>query len=80
MTPILNAMTVIGVVSIPGLMTGQLLAGEIPIEAGRKQIMLLYAIACAIMISVLWVLYLCASKIIGSDQYLNLELVEIKKK
>jgi putative ABC transport system permease protein len=35
MTPLLNQMSVVGLVSIPGMMTGQILAGSDPSQAAR---------------------------------------------
>ena len=52
MIPILNTMSVAGIVSIPGMMTGQLLAGAEPIEAVKYQIMIMFVIAAAIAIGV----------------------------
>ena len=45
MIPILNTMSVAGIVSIPGMMTGQLLAGAEPVEAVKYQIMIMFVIA-----------------------------------
>ena len=47
MIPILNAMTVAGVVSLPGMMTGQILAGAEPMQAVRYQIVVMFMIAAA---------------------------------
>jgi len=35
MTPLLNQMSVVGLVSIPGMMTGQILSGSNPDQAAR---------------------------------------------
>jgi len=43
--PIINAMAAAGVVSLPGMMTGQILAGSPPLEAAKYQIMILLLIA-----------------------------------
>lgn len=43
--PILNAMIAAGVISLPGMMTGQILAGEDPSAAARYQLFILFAIA-----------------------------------
>lgn len=51
--PILNAMAVAGVVSLPGMMTGQILAGADPVEAAKYQMMILFVIAGATALSVL---------------------------
>jgi putative ABC transport system permease protein len=53
MIPILNTMSVAGIVSLPGMMTGQLLAGASPIQAVQYQIMIMFVIAAAIAIGVL---------------------------
>ncbi len=45
MIPILNAMAAAGVISLPGMMTGQILAGAAPIEAVKYQILILFLIA-----------------------------------
>jgi len=42
LTPILNSMSVAGIVSLPGALTGQLLAGEEPSKAVRYQIIILF--------------------------------------
>ena len=43
--PILNNMTVVGLVSLPGMFTGQVLAGTSPLNAASYQILILFAIA-----------------------------------
>lgn len=45
--PTVNAMMVIGVVSLPGMMTGQILAGASPAAAVRYQIVVMFMIAAA---------------------------------
>jgi len=47
MIPTLNQMTVVGIVSLPGMMTGQVLAGESPVDAVRYQIVIMFLIAAA---------------------------------
>jgi len=44
-TPIINAMSVAGVVSLPGMMTGQILSGTAPVEAVKYQIMIFFLVA-----------------------------------
>jgi putative ABC transport system permease protein len=43
--PILNAMAAAGLVSLPGMMTGQILAGGSPFEAAKYQILIMLLIA-----------------------------------
>jgi putative ABC transport system permease protein len=45
--PTLNQMTVVGLVSLPGMFTGQVLAGVDPLDAAAYQILILFAIALA---------------------------------
>ncbi|GAX11877.1 putative ABC transport system permease protein [Fistulifera solaris] len=52
-TPMLNSMAVIGLVSIPGMMTGQILAGSSVMEAARYQMLILYLIAVTVFGTVL---------------------------
>ncbi|MDS0860714.1 iron export ABC transporter permease subunit FetB [Burkholderia pseudomultivorans] len=47
MLPTLNQMAVVGVVSLPGMMTGQVLAGQSPLQAVRYQIVIMFLIAAA---------------------------------
>jgi putative ABC transport system permease protein len=43
--PIMNAMAAAGVVSLPGMMTGQILAGAAPVEAVKYQILIMFLIS-----------------------------------
>ncbi|MBI2479411.1 MAG: iron export ABC transporter permease subunit FetB [Planctomycetia bacterium] len=47
LTPIINSMMVVGIVSLPGMMTGQLLSGVEPIQAVMYQIVIMFLIASA---------------------------------
>jgi len=43
--PIVNTMSVVGLVSLPGMMTGQILAGNAPTTAVKYQILIMFLIA-----------------------------------
>jgi putative ABC transport system permease protein len=43
--PIINAMAAAGLVSLPGMMTGQILGGSPPMEAVKYQILIMFLIA-----------------------------------
>jgi putative ABC transport system permease protein len=45
--PTINSMAVMGVVSLPGMMTGQILAGADPATAVRYQLVIMCVITCA---------------------------------
>ena len=58
MIPIINTMSVVGIVSIPGMMTGQILAGADPSQAAKYQIVVMFMIAastslCCILMALL---------------------------
>ncbi|MCB1514661.1 MAG: iron export ABC transporter permease subunit FetB [Hyphomicrobiaceae bacterium] len=53
MTPILNAMAASGIVSLPGMMTGQILAGVDPVEATKYQVLIMFLIAGSTALGVL---------------------------
>lgn len=55
MIPILNSMSVAGIVSLPGMMTGQILAGAPPLEAVKYQIVVMFMIAGATSLGALMV-------------------------
>ncbi len=52
-TPILNAMAATGVISLPGMMTGQILAGVDPREAVKYQLLIMFLISGATGLGVL---------------------------
>lgn len=57
LTPIINAMVAAGLVSLPGMMTGQILSGTPPVEAVKYQILVMFLITAATgfgIISAVW--------------------------
>jgi putative ABC transport system permease protein len=53
--PLLNRMRVVGMVTLPGMLTGQVLSGTDPLDAALYQILILLAIAFANVVAVLLV-------------------------
>lgn len=51
--PMIASLSTIGLVALPGMMTGQILGGSSPMTAVRYQILIMLAIACAATLSVL---------------------------
>ena len=51
--PLLNSMAMIGLVSIPGMMTGQILGGSPVMEAARYQMLIMYLISSCSMLTIL---------------------------
>lgn len=58
MIPTLNSMAVMGIVSLPGMMTGQILAGASPATAVRYQIVIMFVLAASSALGSLTVTFL----------------------
>lgn len=53
LTPTLNGMTIVGLVSLPGVMAGQLIGGVDPLTAARFQILVMFLILVTAMVGTL---------------------------
>ncbi|MET0609886.1 MAG: iron export ABC transporter permease subunit FetB [Pseudomonas caspiana] len=67
MTPTLNQMSVVGIVSLPGMMTGQVLAGQSPIEAVRYQIVIMFLIAASSALGTVCAVLLTYRRLFSAD-------------
>ena len=67
MVPIVNSMMVVGLVSFPGMMTGQMLAGALPMGAVRYQIVIMFLIASGTALGTVGVLLLSYRQLFNSD-------------
>lgn len=67
LVPITNSMAVMGVVSLPGMMTGQLLAGADPDRAIRYQILIVFMIAACVALAALGVVLLAYRRLFTPD-------------
>lgn len=67
MLPTLNQMSVVGIVSLPGMMTGQMLAGESPNEAVRYQIVIMFLIAASSSLGTVGAVLLTYRRLFSAD-------------
>lgn len=72
MIPTINVMMVAGVVSLPGMMTGQILSGTSPLLAVRYQLVILFAITTANLITALILTTLVTRQFFTPAQQLKL--------
>ena len=79
MTPIINSMMVVGLVSLPGMMTGQLLSGTSPIEAVKYQIMIMFLVASATALGTVGVVALSYLHLFSSDHQFLFYALQKKK-
>ena len=63
MIPVINSMATAGIVSLPGMMTGQILAGAPPTEAVKYQIMIWVLIAAGTGFGMIAAIYLTAANL-----------------
>ncbi len=71
--PIINAMSASGVVTLPGIMTGQILAGLDPMQAVKYQILLMFLLAGGSGLAAVAVVLLAARRLTDSRQRLRLD-------
>ncbi len=72
MIPSINAMMVMGIVSLPGMMTGQILAGAAPSDAVRYQILIMFMIISATALASFAVIMLAFRAMFSKEHRLNL--------
>lgn len=71
--PIINQMSAAGIVTLPGIMTGQILAGLDPLEAVKYQILLMFLLSGGSGLSAVAVAYLAAARLSDDRQRLRLD-------
>ena len=71
--PIINAMAAAGIVSLPGMMTGQILAGAPPVEAVKYQILIMFLITTGTGLGTLAAVSIGARHLFDERQRLCLE-------
>ncbi len=71
--PIVNQMAAAGVVTLPGIMTGQILAGMDPLEAAKYQILLIFLLAGGSGLASMAVVYLAAWRLTDERHRLRLD-------
>lgn len=74
--PIINAMSVAGIVSLPGMMTGQILAGAPPFQAVAYQILVMFMLAGAYTFGAVAVVFLAGRKLLSRSLRLKTELLK----
>lgn len=75
MMPTINAMMVVGIVQLPGMMTGQIIGGVAPEQSVRYQIIIMYMLSTSVTISCITVLYFFYRKLFTNEEQLNFDIV-----
>ncbi|MEL6679573.1 MAG: ABC transporter permease, partial [Pseudomonadota bacterium] len=71
--PSINAMSAIGLVTIPGMMTGQLLANADPLQAAKYQMLLMFLIAGVSVLGVIGAVYAMAFRLTDDRHRVRLD-------
>ncbi len=77
--PITNSMMVVGIVSLPGMMTGQIMAGAAPTDAVKYQIVIMFLIASATAMGVTLVVLLSYWRLFNARHQFLFDLLNDKK-
>ena len=80
MLPTLNSMAVMGIVSLPGMMTGQILAGAPPTTAVRYQIMIMFVLAASSALGSLVIVVLAFRTLFDSRDRLCTERLHSRRR
>ena len=77
--PIINAMAAAGVVSLPGMMTGQILAGTAPLEASKYQILIMLLIAAGTGFGATAAVWIGSKRLFDDRERLRLDRLSLPK-
>ena len=80
MVPLVNSMAVMGIVSLPGMMTGQILGGADPNDAVRYQILIMFMIAAATSLATISVVLLAWRQLIDDRLRLRHDRLTTREK
>jgi putative ABC transport system permease protein len=73
LVPIINQMSAAGIITLPGIMTGQILAGMDPLEAVKYQILLMFLLAGSSGLTAVGIAFLAAWRMTDPRQRLRLD-------
>lgn len=74
--PTINGMAAAGLVSLPGMMTGQILAGVDPVEAVKYQLLIMFLIAGGTALGVFCATMLAMNRLSDARQRLRLDRIQ----
>lgn len=76
MIPIINSMAAAGLVSLPGMMTGQILGGSSPMDAVKYQILIMFLIAAGTGFGVMTAMWLLTRRLFDERDRLRLDQLQ----
>jgi putative ABC transport system permease protein len=76
--PIVNAMASAGLVSLPGMMTGQILAGSPPMEAAKYQLLIMFLIAAGTGLGSVAAVWIGSRRLFDERERLRLDRLRVR--
>lgn len=76
MLPIINQMTAAGIITLPGIMTGQILAGLDPVEAVKYQILLMFLLSGGSGLAAVGIAHAVGRRLTDDRQRLRLDRLD----
>lgn len=76
MIPIINGMSVAGLVSLPGMMTGQIMAGTPPVEAVKYQILIMFLVAAGTGLGTITAIVIGCRRLFDDRERLRLDRLQ----
>ncbi len=77
MIPIINSMAIAGLVSLPGMMTGQILSGIPPVEAVKYQILIFFLIAAGTGFGIMLAVWMISHRLFDDRQRIKLDILKV---
>ena len=78
--PIINAMGTAGLVSLPGMMTGQILGGSPPLEAAKYQLLIMFLISGGTGLGSVFAIWIASRRLFDERQRLRLDRLKRGRK
>ena len=73
MIPVINMLVAAGIISLPGMMTGQILAGTDPAEAVKYQILVMFLVASSTAMGTIIAVHFASRRLFDARQRLRLD-------
>lgn len=79
MMPIINSMAAAGLVSLPGMMTGQILGGTPPVEAVKYQILIMFLIGAGTGFGVIGAIWMTSNHLFDNRHRLRIDYLSARQ-
>lgn len=78
MIPVINTMLIVGIVKLPGMMSGQILSGVSPVQAAAYQILIMFMIAACTSVTAICVSLLTFYRLKHPEHRIRWEMIRVR--